>query len=505
MKMKRILFIAVLFLLFVPGSMSAKTSWHWDKGTIVVDTPQRPTGQESALGMALPAMPRVRVGFAGLGMRGPSAVKRFTNIPGTCIMALCDVEKGRVDSTQQLLVKRGFPEATPYFGENGYKAMCESEDIDLIYIATDWAHHVPIAKYAMEHGKHVAIEVPSAMNLQDCWDLINLAEQKRLHCVILENCCYDFFELNTLNMAQQGVFGEILHVEGAYIHCLDEFWPEYWKNWRMDYNQAHRGDIYPTHGLGPVAQLLNIHRGDRMKTLVAMDTKSVGGKDYVEKATGKRPAEFRNGDHTTTLIRTEQGKVIEIQHDVMNPQPYNRKYQLTGTCGFANKYPVQGYALSSSQLKEKGVKPNQDNLSGHEFLKDDDMKSLVEKYKSPIIDIYGKKAKEVGGHGGMDFMMDSRMIYCLQNGLPLDVDVYDLAEWCCLAELGELSMDNNNASVCIPDFTRGHCYDQKGYKHAFASPEQEQKSEAIAKAYTEVLKNKGVKEAEKALKKILKK
>ena len=235
-----------------------------------------------------------------------------------------------------------------------------------------------------------------------------------------------------------------------------------------------------------------------------MDTKAVGGPEYIKRNTGREAKNFRNGDHTTTLIRTEQGKVIEIQHDVMNPRPYNRMYQLTGTKGFANKYPIQGYALSSKQMESSGVKPNQDNLSGHEFLKQADFEALVNKYKSPLVEIYGQKAKKVGGHGGMDFIMDSRLVYCLQNGLPLDMDVYDLAEWCCLAELGALSMDNNNAAVAMPDFTRGKCYELKKFSHAFATPEQEQRSESIANAYTEVLKSQGPAAAEKALKKLLK-
>ena len=325
--------------------------------------------------------------------------------------------------------------------------------------------------------------------------------------MILENCCYDWFEMNTLNMAQQGVFGEVLRAQGAYIHNLDEFWPYYWKNgedkmgWRLKYNREHRGDVYATHGLGPVAQALNIHRGDRMTTLVAMDTKAVHGPELVEKATGEKCTDFRNGDHTTTLIRTENGKVIEIQHNVMNPQPYNRLYQLTGTKGFANKYPVEGYAVDASQMKASGVQPKVDNLTSHGFMPDSEMKALVEKYQHPILKKYGEMAKEVGGHGGMDFIMDSRLVYCLQNGLPLDMDVYDLAEWCCLAELGSLSMDNGCAAVRIPDFTRGHWNDVQGFKHAYASEADEAEAMKIAKEATAKLKEEGAKAWAEAAKK----
>lgn len=480
---------------------NTETKWKWDKGTIVVETPERPAGQKSALGLTTPKMDVVRVGFVGLGMRGPGAVERFTHIPGIQVVALCDYVPERAERCQQILKKASMPQAAIYSGATGFEELCKRPDVDLVYIAADWLHHFPAAKAALTNGKHVAIEVPSAMNLKECWELIDLSETTRKHCMILENCCYDWFEMNTLNMAQQGVFGEVIRAEGAYIHNLNDFWDYYWKNgendklgWRLDYNMKNRGDVYATHGLGPVAQALDIHRGDKINTLIAMDTKSVVGKALVEKRTGKTCDNFRNGDHTTTLLRTANGKVIEIQHNVMTPQPYNRLYQLTGSLGFANKYPIEGYALDASQMTASGVQPIVDNLASHSFMPKAEMDALIAKYQHPILKKYGEMAKEVGGHGGMDFIMDSRMIYCLQNGLPLDMDVYDLAEWCCLAELGTLSMDNGCAAVAFPDFTRGEWNVVKGFKHAYASPEDEAASMEKAKAFTAQLKEKGAKE-----------
>ena len=479
-------------------SLSPSTKWHWNKGKIMIESPERPAGQKDVLGLALPKMKTVRVGFVGLGMRGPSAVEDFCLIPGVEIVALSDYVEARAAKQNETLRKHGLAPAAIYYGEKGYEDLCRRNDIDLVYIATDWEHHAVVAKCAMENGKNVADEVPSAMNLEECWQLIDLAEQKQLNCMILENCCYDWFEMRTLNMAQHGVFGEILHAQGAYIHNLDEFWDYYWKNpngsdpeqlgWRLKYNRENRGDIYATHGLGPVAQLLDIHRGDRMATLVAMDTKSVHGKELVEAKTGKPCDDFRNGDHTTTLIRTANKKVIELQHDVMNPQPYNRMYQLTGTRGFANKYPVEGYALDSKQLAASGVQPQVDNLSTHSFMPEAEKQALEAKYDHPILKKFGKLAKEVGGHGGMDFIMTARLVYCLQNGLPLDMDVYDLAEWCSIAELGALSMDNDCAPVAFPDFTRGLWNKFKGYKHAYATPEEEAQTEAAANKFTKAYK-----------------
>ena len=436
-----------------------------------------------------------------LGAEGNAAgidQEKIALLPGVEIVALCDFEEPRAAKLNETLRKHGLAPAAIYSGVKGYEALCSRDDIDLVYIATDWEHHAVVARCALEHGKNVADEVPSAMNLEECWQLVNLAEQKQLNCMILENCCYDWFEMRTLNMAQHGVFGEILRAQGAYIHNLDDFWDYYWKNpdgsdpdqlgWRLKYNRDNRGDLYATHGLGPVAQALDIHRGDRMVTLVSMDTKSVHGKELVEAKTGKPCDNFRNGDHTTTLIRTENQKVIELQHDVMNPQPYNRLYQLTGTRGFANKYPIEGYALDSKQLSASGVQPKVDNLSTHSFMPEAERKALEEKYDHPILKKFGKLAKEVGGHGGMDFVMTARLVYCLQNGLPLDMDVYDLAEWCSIAELSALSLDNDCAPVAVPDFTRGLWDRQKGYRHAYASPEEEAATEATANAFTKAYK-----------------
>lgn len=437
--------------------------------------PERPAGQEDMIAYAAPAMDSVRIGFIGLGMRGPGAVARMSQIDGTCIKALCDVEPDRVEYAASLLQKYGRPEADLYSGsEEAWMQLCDRDDIDLVYIVTDWKMHARIAKYAMEHGKHVAIEVPAAMSLDEIWDLIETSERTRKHCMQLENCVYDFFELTTLNMAQKGLFGEILHGEGAYIHNLEEFWDEYWHDWRLVYNRDHRGDVYPTHGIGPVCQAMDIHRGDKMNVLVSMDTKAVNGKDYYEKHRGS-VEDFKNGDHTMTMIRTERGKTIMIQHDVVNPRPYSRLYQLTGTKGFANKYPVEGYMVDTDKVGELASvtptgtgKVDLENLSAHSCVPDDVKKALMDKYKHPIQVELEQTAKKVGGHGGMDYIMDYRLIYCLRNGLPLDMDVYDLAEWCCLTELTAISIENGNAPVEVPDFTRGGWNKTDGYRHAFA-------------------------------------
>ena len=418
-------------------------------GRIVFQTPPRVEGQKSVLGLAVEPMKVVRVGFIGLGMRGPGAVERFTHIDGTEIKALCDLYPERAAAAQEILKKAGRPHAQEYSGEDGWKELCQRDDIDV---------------FAMEMGKHVAVEVPAATSLAECWELVNTAERTQRHCMMLENCVYDFFEMTALNMAQQGLFGEVLHGAGGYIHNLEPFWDEYQGNWRLDFNQDHRGDVYATHGFGPVCQAMNIHRGDKLETLVAFDTKSVNGTKLVREKMDMDTC--ANGDYTITLLRTANGKMIEIHHNVMTPRPYDRKYQLTGTEGFANKYPIEGFAFVPENIDTDEV-PDHEDLSSHSFVPEEARLALMEKYMHPIHREVGEIAKEVGGHGGMDFVMDYRLVYCLRNGLPLDMDVYDAAEWSCVGELGAVSMFHGNMPVEVPDFTRGDWDKTDGFHFAY--------------------------------------
>ena len=433
---------------------------------IRTDVPERPAGQESVLGLTAEPLEIVRIGIVGLGMRGGSAVDRLSYVPDCQITALCDIEQDRVTRSAERLIAKGIADVQTYGGEaESWRGLCESPEVDLVYICTDWKNHVPIALYAMECGKHVAIEVPAATTLDEIWDLINMSEKTRRHCMMLENCVYDFFEMSTLAMAQEGVFGEVIHVEGAYHHCLDPYWDEYWESWRLEYNKEHRGDVYPTHGIGPVCQVLGIHRGDRMKTLVSMDTKPFNGPKIYELKNGVPCPEFKNADQTSTLIRTEKGKTMLIQHDVMTPRPYDRLYQVVGTDGYAGKYPIQLYCLRENASLEEGY----DALGIEKIYSGEALKELQQKYPNPLMNPeFVELAQSVGGHGGMDFIMDYRLVYCLHNGLPLDMDVYDLAEWCCISDLSRLSLENGNMPVEVPDFTRGEWDVKKGFSYAFA-------------------------------------
>ena len=441
----------------------ASVNYRIIDGVIHLDEPVRDASQQSMLEFRAEPLESVRVGFVGLGMRGPDAVDRFSRIEGVAINGLCDKYAERAECCQVYLANAGMPEAKVYSGDEGYKALCESEDIDLVYIATPWQLHVEVAVYAMNHGKHVAIEVPSANTVAECWALVDAAERNKVHCTILENCCYDHFELTTLNMAHSGVFGKIIHTEGAYIHNLEPYWRHYADNWRLEYNQAHNGDIYATHGIGPNCQALNIHRGDKLDILVSMSTKSINGAKLTQEIMGE--AECKQGDQINTLIRTHNGCTIDMQHNVMTPRPYSRMYQLVGTEGFANKYPVAGFTFKLDQLQsvatdENGM-PDIEALDHHTFAPQSVAAEMMALYKHPVQKqlINGVPLQDysmgVGGHGGMDFIMDYRLVYCLRNGLPLDMDVYDAAEWSAMGELTRISIENGSKPVKIPDFTRG--------------------------------------------------
>jgi hypothetical protein len=381
-------------------------------------------------------------------MRGPGAVDRLSYIEGVEIKALCDKYADRVEKAQSILTKKGLPAAKAYSGEEGWKALCESNEIDLVYVTTPWHLHTPISVYAMKNGKHAASEVPAAKTIDECWELVETSEKTKKHMMMLENCCYDFFELLTLNMARNGLFGEIVHAEGAYIHDLTKDYlfnkNAYADMWRLKENMTRNGSLYPTHGLGPIAQCMNINRGDKFDYLISMSsndfTMGAMANELASKDDFFKPYANKNyrGNMNTTVIKTNHGKTLMVQHDVSTIRPYSRIHLVSGTKGAAQKWPgPEKIAL------------------GHGWMKPEEQKQLQEKYTLPIVKHIGEIAKNVGGHGGMDFIMDWRLIDCLRNGLPLDQDVYDAASWTSAGLLSEVSLKKRSSSVDVPDFTRG--------------------------------------------------
>ncbi len=425
------------------GLITACNSNDSTKATATANRSQR----FNMSGYAAPKLETVRVGFIGLGMRGPGAVQRFSHIEGVEIVALGDLHEERVEKSQTILDRMGRPRAQAYFGSaDAWKAMCENPEIDLIYICTPWALHTPMALYAMENGKHAATEVPAALTVDEAWALVETSERTQKHCMMLENCCYDFFELLTLNMARQGFFGEIVHGEGAYIHDLLDL--NFSKNgyeemWRLRENMRN-GNLYPTHGLGPVCQVMDINRGDQMEYLTSMQSADFMMAAHAEKLASEDPffQEFTGktyrGNMNTTIVRTHKGRTIMVQHDVTSPRPYSRIHMISGTKAFAQKWPT----------------PAKISV-GHSWLPESEFKALEEQYTPEIVKHVGEMARQIGGHGGMDFMMDWRLVDCLRNGLPLDQDVYDAALWSVIDPLSRQSVENRSASVDVPDFTCG--------------------------------------------------
>lgn len=395
-------------------------------------------------------IPVVRLGFIGLGNRGILTLQRYLQIEGIEIKALCELREGNLTKAQNILHESGYPQPEGYTGAEGWKKMCERTDIDLIFICTDWLTHTPMATYAMKQNKHVAIEVPAAMTVAECWQLVDMAEQTRRHCFMLENCCYDSFALTTLNMAQQSAFGEVTHVEGAYIHDLraiyfaDESEGGFHNHWGRKHSIGHTGNSYPTHGLGPVCQVLNIHRGDRMSFLVSLSSHPMGMTEYARNKFGTDSPEAQQsyllGDMNTTLIQTVKGKSIMLQYNVATPRPYSRLHTVCGTKGFAQKYPVPAIALEPNAATP---------------LEGEALKAIMARYQHPFSATIGAEAIRRGLPNEMNYVMDYRLIYCLHNGLPLDMDVYDAAEWSCITELSEKSVLSGSQPVEIPDFTRG--------------------------------------------------
>lgn len=412
-----------------------------------MESPYGTASRFNMSGYAAPKIETVRIGFIGLGMRGPGAVKRMSYIEGVEIKALCDLRTAQAENAKKLLEgTRHNPKV--YSGSaDAWKTMIDTEELDLVYIATPWDLHVPMAVYAMNAGRHAAVEVPAAKTIDECWELVETSERTKMHCMMLENCCYDFFELLTLNMARQGYFGDIIHGEGAYIHDLVDLnfnKKGYESMWRLKENIGRDGNLYGTHGLGPICQIMNVNRGDQMDYLT-----SLSSADFSMGPTAKRLADeddffqpYVNADYrgnmNTTMIKTKNGRSIMIQHDVSSPRPYSRIHLVSGTKAFARKWPSEQIA------------------KGHSWLSEADMKALEQEFTPEIVKRVGDLAKQVGGHGGMDFMMDWRLIDCLRNGLPLDQDVYDAALWSAITPLSEASVKNRSASIDVPDFTRGH-------------------------------------------------
>lgn len=400
-------------------------------------------------GFAAPKLDKVRIGIIGLGNRGPSHLETMRMIDGVEIRALCDLLPERAAAAKKRL-EGTIHNPTLYSGDkDAWMRLCQQEDIDMVMVTTPTYLHAGMAVYAMEQGKHVASEVPAATTIEECWKLVETAEQTRRHCMMLENYAYGFFQLLTLNLARKGFFGEIVHGECAYNTSKmgNNFSKSmYWNMWWLRLYASKKGNIYPTHGLGPVAQIMNINRGDRFDYLISMESNDFMMQSRARELAAKDDffAEFADknyrGNINTTIIRTVKGRTIMVQHDATSPRgPHTVIHHITGTRGMAQEYPLP--PRISRDLKGWMPQPEFDELA--------------KEYTPAIVTRIAELTKQVGGHGGGDLLEDWRLVDCLRNGLPLDQDVYDAAAWSAIGPLSEWSVLNRSDSIDIPDFTAG--------------------------------------------------
>ncbi|MBT8259130.1 MAG: Gfo/Idh/MocA family oxidoreductase [Bacteroidia bacterium] len=441
---------AALFLGLAPTMISCKPQEEPD----ILDQVNAMLAARSVKGdmasFSTSAIETVRIGMIGMGNRGSVLIQMFNYLISNKhahIVAMCDMVDEKLQRNNEYL-KTIQPEgAELYSGDDqAWKKLAERDDIDLLIIATPWKWHAEMSIYGMEQGKHVACEVPIAYTLDDCWSIIETAERTRKHCLMMENCCFNGEELWILNMIEQGVFGDVNHAEGAYIHDLRKHMLHdtyYEGQWRIKHHQSRNGNFYTTHGLGPVSFYMDIGRGDNYDYLVSMSSREQSLSEAAEKE-GSPFSGFECGDMNTTLIRTKLGRTIMLQFDVHTGRPYSRLNTVTGTKAVHQGYPSKLYV-------------GKDELQwGHRWLDEPSYKEYRERYDHPL----WKKLREqidenAVGHGGMDFVMIYRLIRCLNQGMPLDINVYDGVMWSAVTPLSELSVANSSLSVKIPDFTAG--------------------------------------------------
>jgi predicted dehydrogenase len=399
-------------------------------------------------GFAAPKLTKVRVGVIGLGNRGPGHMKNLSRIQNVEIKALCDIRPEKAEQAKKMLEGTGH-NPTLYSGhENEWKKLCERDDIDLVVVVSPWYMHAAMAIYAMEQGKHAVSEVALAATIDECWQLVKTAEKTRKHCMMLANYCYNQFELTILNMARQGFFGEIVHGEGGYIankvgnNFRKNF---YWDMWWLEQYANHKGNIYPIHGFEIICQMMDINRGDKLNRLVSVESGDfIMGKMANELAAKDDSySEFKDknfrGNINTSVIKTAKGRTIVVQHDASTYRPYTLKHEIYGM-----EASVEGYPQPARIYKKEGG-----------YVSPEEYKSITERYKPGVLKRDDLVNQKTNSEFGADMLMMWRLIDCLRNGLPLDMDVYDGVSMSSVLPLSEWSVNNGSQPIDIPDFTAG--------------------------------------------------
>jgi predicted dehydrogenase len=422
----------------VPGTLAAT---HVNEKS--VSTPSR---RSSMVGVHFEPRDPVRLGIIGVGLRGTEVLSEFLAIDRVEIRAVCDVIKDKCVRAAQTIEAQGQKSPELYYeGEHDFEHLCQREDLDFIYIATPWEWHVPQALCGLRNGKHVGTEVPAAYTIEDCWKIVHASELARRHCVLMENCCYDHAELMVHNMIRAGLLGELVHGECAYNHDLRKILFERANEglWRRRHHVTRNGNLYPTHGFGPMARYMGINRDDRCEYLVSVSSAHLGLEEYRKDTIAANEPEwketYRCGDYNTTIIRTAKGRSILLQHNVSSPRPYDRINLIQGTKGIFRDYPPRIYL---------------DDGAGKEAWRALD--EYRDKFEPELWKEHGETARKIGGHGGMDYIMCRRLIQCIREGLAPDIDVYDAATWSVAGPLSEESVAKRSAAVNFPDFIGGN-------------------------------------------------
>jgi hypothetical protein len=403
-----------------------------------------PEAQRKDGPFAAPPIELVRIGYVGVGGMGSAHVRNLLKVPGCRVAAVCDINPERTAWAAKAIVDAGHPAPAVYDrGPRDFERLCAEADVDLVYNATPWEWHVPICLAAMKNGKHAAVEVPAAMSVDDCWALVESAEKHAKHCVMMENCNYGRMEMLAFHLVRTGLFGEIVHAEGGYLHDLRDikFSKQGEGLWRRAWSSKLNGNLYPTHGLGPVANCMDINRGDRFDYLVSMSGPSRGlqnwAADHYPSDAPERKERFVLGDVNLTLVKTANGKTISVVHDTNLPRPYSRINLVQGTKGLFQGYPNRLYIEGRGRL-------DQWQQAGE---------ALAE-FEHPLWKEIAAQAQGAG-HGGMDFIEDYRLVKCLREGTPTDMNVYDAAALSAVVHLSAQSTGRKSAAVDFPDFTRG--------------------------------------------------
>ncbi|QJE94994.1 Gfo/Idh/MocA family protein [Luteolibacter luteus] len=429
----------------VGAAMAATTALVKAQGS-----PDRPSGAKYMGDFAAPKLEKVKVAIIGVGARGSGHAAQLATIEGVDFVGICDLREDLVKKSEARVTKEGHKPKLYSGDENAWKKMLVEVKPDAVFIATPWNVHAVMCIESMKAGAHAFSEVPIAVTIEEMWDIVNTSESTGRHCMMMENVNYGREELLYLNMVRQGVIGELLHGEAAYIHELRSQMEngDTTGSWRTFQYAKRNGNLYPTHGLGPVAQYMNLGRGeDNFRRMVSYSSPAKGRALYAQKSEKlSNPAfktlVFEGGDMSTSIIKTTLGRTVMVQWDETSPRPYSRHNLIQGTKGTLKGFP-NGMAI-------EGV-----TKSYHEWTETEEFEAIAAKYEHPLFKRVGELAQKMGGHGGMDFLMLFRIIECLRKGEPLDQNVYEGCFWSAVGPLSEKSVKEDGMPQDFPDFTRG--------------------------------------------------